>query len=416
MRHQLIALLALAGLGLSSAVPVLADTGLENCFSTAVPLTAEEQRLSGSVGPQLVQEGGFAPLVEDFRSALCATDSAAGAALAVAGAGEGLWRAAVDRAQGRRAGTGVLDELDDRPLYWARLQMSAALRQWAPVFEVDRDTLHRTLSHTSRGVRSMTAKPGTRTALISGFDPFGFEEDLRLSNPAGSAALRLDGQVIETKDGPVTVEAALFPVGWKDFDEGVVEAAFGPSLTSPGNRLSTMMTISQGAGFTVEQWAAGWRSGQDDNNDLAASGPIPAATGWAQDPSTLIETTLPREAMTTVHTGPRRVSLNKLYCYWPAGTAPGSADSDCRFDGQPPQPGDNGAMGSGGAFLSNESMFRANRLRLGLGAADVSGGHLHVPAVGVPGDPAVVTDEMTKTVRREIVDQTIALIGVAATV
>jgi hypothetical protein len=215
---------------------------------------------------------------------------------------------------------------------------------------------------------------------------------------------------IEVFDGASS--AALWAEAYGD---GIVEAAFGPGLSVSNQRPDVLMTISQGAGFTIERWAVGWRGGQPDNNDLGAAGPVPAATGWPQGQATLIETTLPVNRMMTLDTGPGEVYFNQFYCYWPVGTEPGGSDSECRDDGAPPQPGETGEMGSGGNFLSNESMFRANRLRLGLGATDVLGGHLHIPPGSLPADPSALAEEAADAERRGIVDQTVALVSAAAT-
>ncbi len=53
--------------------------------------------------------------------------------------------------------------------------------------------------------------------LLTGFDPFTLDRDIRISNPSGATALALDGTVIETADGPARVETAVFPVRWQDF-------------------------------------------------------------------------------------------------------------------------------------------------------------------------------------------------------
>ncbi|MDR7275683.1 hypothetical protein [Catenuloplanes atrovinosus] len=420
MRARLAAAVA-AGLCLSALPAVERASAGEpaGCFDSALPLTAEEQRLARGadpVGPRLVRAGGFAELVAEFRATLCATESMPAAGTAVTRAGQRLWQAAVDRAQGRAPGTGTLDELDDRPLYWARLQLSSAVRQWDPGFGVNRPQLLTALQHASRGVGATGPAPaGVPRALISGFDPFGFDGDLRLSNPSGAAALRLDGQIVDTADGPVAVEAVVFPVTWAGFDDGIVEAAFGPALSAPDRRPDVLMTISQGAGFTIERWAAGWRGGQPDNNGAGAEGPVPAAAGWPASTATLIETTLPVSRMLAAGTGPREVYYSRFYCYWPAGTAPGSGPTDCRDDGAPPLPGETGEMGSGGNFLSNESMFRANRLRIGLGATGVLGGHLHIPPGSGPADPDALSDPASDADRRAIVAQTTALLAAAAT-
>lgn len=381
---------------LTAGVPGAPARAADGCFDSAVPLSVEERRVTvATTGPDLIRAGGLDGLVAAFRTALCADGAGA-----VEPAGRGLWQAAVDRAQGRRA-AGTLDAYDDRPLYWARLQMSGVLRQ----SRVATPALLQTFDRASRGVD--TVVPGS-TALVSGFDPFGFFGDLRPSNPSGSAALQLDGRTLPTAAGPVTVQAVVFPVTWREFDGGIVEAAFGPALRDAPP--TTLMTISQGDGFAVEQWAAGWRGGFPDNADVSAPGPVPVAAGWPQAPATMIETTLPADRMAATSAD---VIVNPYYCVWPAGSAPGTGETLCRSDGSAPLPGETGAAGSGGTFLSNESMYRANRLRVGLGATGVRGGHLHISPVPSPAGEAL-SDQASVNDRRAITDLTIKLLGAAA--
>jgi hypothetical protein len=84
----------------------------------------------------------------------------------------------------------------------------------------------------------------------------------------------------------------------------------------------------------------------------------------------------------------------------------------CRSDA--PAPGEIAASGGGGNYLSNESMFRANRVRLGLGLTSVAGGHLHTPVLGQPADPAALTDPDFEARRQTIAAQVIALTSAAA--
>ena len=46
------------------------------------------------------------------------------------------------------------------------------------------------------------AAKGIKRVLVTGFDPFTLDRDIRISNPSGATALALDGTVIETADGP----------------------------------------------------------------------------------------------------------------------------------------------------------------------------------------------------------------------
>ena len=80
-----------------------------------------------------------------------------------------------------------------------------------------------------------------------------------------------------------------------------------------------------------------------------------------------------------------------------------------------PSPGSRAAAGTGGDYLSNESMYRSNRLRQGLHAWDVPGGHLHISALEYPADPTVLTDPAFEADRQAVVDQTVALVRAAAT-
>ena len=391
------------------------------CFDPAAPLSVEEQRLDDvlvtggpAVGPELVRLAGFDASVKSFTDRLCATRSTRAAQQLVALTGNDLWKAAVTRAQSTQP---AWDAYDDRPLYWARLHLTRALRQWTPRFTLgaaDRGKLLETVDRASRGVPDVRfpAQPGVRKIVVTGFDPFQLQgSSVRRGNPAGAAALQLDGKVFDTPQGKVVVQAAVLPVLWGAFDEGVVEAVYGTALkakTTP----DAFVTISQGrpGRFDVERWASRWRGGFPDNNDASARGPVPDAAGWPQPSTEFIETTLPFQKMIDAGTGPFTVQLNRSFCEWPVGSVPGTGTMSCRSD--EPTPGAAAASGGGGDYLSNESMYRANRVRTGLGATAVLGGHLHTPVLGQPVDPAALTDAAFEAQRRDIVNQAVALVGV----
>jgi hypothetical protein len=417
------------------ALPLLATAALADdgssaaagpCPDSSVALTVEEQRLTASpapgepaVGPELIRLGGFDPLVSGFVTRLCAVRTPAAARVLVAAGGTALWRTAVARAQGHRPGMGTLDRYDDRPLYWARLRMSAALRQWVPRFRLDpavRADLLTSLDHRSRGLDpAVPAVPGPRSIMVSGFDPFQLDgPGVRISNPSGAAALQLDGRILRTANGPVLVHAVTFPVVWDYFDTGIVEAAYGTALRDPRRRPGLVMTISQGrpGRFDIERWAGDWRGGEPDNNDAVACGPVPPAAGWPQPAGQFIETTLPVGPMLGTGGGAYPVEFNQTFCVWPDPASPGTGTAQCRSDA--PRPGEVAAQGSGGDYLSNESMYRANRVRLGLGATAVPGGHLHTPVLGVPDAPTTLTDTAFEARRRAIADQVVALATAAA--
>ena len=419
-------------LPLLSAVPmfvlpgVAAATPAPNCFDAAVPLTVEEQRLTATmpaggpaVGPELVRLAGLAPFVAEVRHDLCAARTPRRAERVVTQAGDRLWRTAVDRAQGRTPGLGTLDRFDDRPLYWARLQLSSAVRQWRPPFPLpasQRASLLAAFDRGSRGLDDARFPLGqARRVMVSGFDPFQLDgAGVRISNPAGASALQLDGRILDTPSGPAVVQAVNFPVVWGYFDAGIVEAAYGTALRDRARRPDVIMTISQGrpGRFDIERWAGAWRGGFPDNNDVPVTGGVPPAAGWPQPDVQFIETTLPYDRMLAAPAGAYPVNFNQAFCVWPDAAHPGTGTPVCRSDA--PAAGEIAASGGGGNYLSNESMFRSNRVRLGLGLTSVAGGHLHTPVLGQPSAPEALTDADFEARRQAIAAQVRTLTTAAA--
>lgn len=412
---------SLAAVPSSSAAPPRAD-----CYDDSLPTTVEESRLSVRTAPgqepasdQLLRAGGFDTFADRFDARLCRARSLAAATREAARHGRQLFRTAVDRAQGRRADLGTIDAYDDRPLYWAHLRATRALRQWSPAgVELDagqRAALVSAFVDNARGLTSTDFPRGkdVTRVLVSGFDPYTLETEPRRSNPSGVTALQLDGLRYETPSGTVAIEAVVLPVTWSGFDAGIVEEAFGPHLERGSReRVDLITTISQGSAFNIEQWAGRWRGGSPDNNNEGEPEVIPENADWPmpQPPPEFIETTLPHEAMVAAGTGPYPVQLNPRICEWDPATSP-----EARVCGDgPPTPGWRAFSGGGGNYLSNESQYRSNRVRIGLGALDVPGGHLHTPPQTYDADRTVLLSEDMRRVRHDIADQAVALVKAAA--
>jgi hypothetical protein len=395
--------------------------------SRPVALTVEESRLTEALtsggtpmAAEVLAASGFDVLVADLREPIVHAASLVDLTAAVREAGTQLWVAAVDRAQGRTS-RGDLDPYDDRPLYWARTTLSATLRQLdSPHLAVQHQRLGllHLLDRASRGITGglwPDARPGDLRVMVSGFDVFGLDDSLRHSNPSGAAALQLDGARLSTPHGDAVVRAVVLPVSYGDFDQGVVEDAYGPVLAPGDDRADLITTISMTSRgrMDVEKWAANARGGTPDNQRAQHFGPVARASHWPQpfDSPEWIETTLPYDAMIAAGTGPWPVVLKQGIREWPAGTFP----DPLSIVGAPdPSPSSTAAAGTGGDYLSNESMYRSNRLRQGLHAWDVPGGHLHNSALEYPGDPTLLTDAAFEADRRAVVDQTVALISAAA--
>jgi pyrrolidone-carboxylate peptidase len=430
--RPVVRLAAATAVGVSLAVlPGTAEahtaTSSAQCYDRSAPTTYEETRIETPALPggdrvpyKLVELGGFTGYTERFTRELCGVRSVKEAGKLLGTRGDELWRIAVDRAQGKRW-MGSIERYDDRPVYWSRLMATRDLRQWTPAFTLsaaDRASLIKTFEYASRGISStdFPERGGVTRVLVSGFDPYQLNGEIRRSNPSGASALQLDGQVYQVGDGKVYIQAVMLPVTWSAFNAGYVEDAFGPHLTRTSKeRADLIMTISQGgrAVMNIEQWAGAWRGGSPDNNNEGKPEVVPQATGWPQlDPNPeFIQTTLPYQKMIAAGTTPWPVALNRRICEWTDGTRPDPAKVSCHNNG--PSAGAQAQSGGGGNYLSNESMYRSNRLRIALGATDVPGGHLHVSSLVYPQDPLAIIDSAFASDRAQTIEQTIALVKAA---
>ncbi|NEY31174.1 pyroglutamyl peptidase [Streptomyces sp. PRKS01-65] len=393
--------------GLTAPVPAAAASP----GAAAAPSpTVEERRLYRAVPQEILRRSGFGRPAAAFARSLDRARSYAEARRTVLREGSALWRRAVDRAQGRGPAGGDLSRDDDRPLYWARLAMTRQVRTWEPEFGLtgaQRARLLDALERTSRGQADLRRPRGedVQRVLVTGFDPFTLDRDIRISNPSGAAALALDGTVIETADGPARVEAAVFPVRWQDFTDGTVERALRAHLPEA----DLFATVSQGrAGrFDIERTNGAWRGGFPDNDGVARTETVPVAgPGPAPQWTT---TTLPYREITAADTGPFPVYDNTAVTEIPAG----GGEPVVRPDG--PTPGSTARAGGGGDYLSNEIAYRATLLRDRLGLRrTLPGGHVHTPVLQFgAGNTSEVTDPEFVRNRLAIVAQVRAIVTVA---
>ncbi|MEU0585959.1 pyroglutamyl peptidase [Streptomyces sp. NPDC006132] len=373
--------------------------------------TVEEQRLDRAAPQEILRRSGFDAVAPRLARALDAARSYGEARRAVTREGSQLWRRAVDRAQGRGPAGGDLSRDDDRPLYWARLGMTREVRTWEPEFGLSdgqRAALLDELERTSRGqdaIRYPHAR-GLKRILLTGFDPFTLDRDIRISNPSGATALALDGTVVETADGPARIETAVFPVRWRDFTDGAVERALRPHLP----KVDLFTTVSQGrvGRFDIERTNGAWRGGFGDNENIGRTGTIPVTDPASQPQWTT--TTLPYRAIVAADTGRFPVYDNTSVAEIPAG----DSEPVVRPDG--PTPGSSARQGGGGDYLSNEIAYRATLLRDRLGLRDVlPGGHVHTPVLQFgAGNTTEVTDPEFVKNRLDIIAQVRTILRVAA--
>jgi pyrrolidone-carboxylate peptidase len=404
-------LLAAALLGLAGTlVPTVTAAATPTCADPSVPLTVEEQRLAQPKPQEVLQRSGFDRFERLFTPSLCALPSARVATVAVKAQGRALWAAAVARAQGRLP-AGTLPVTDDRPLYWARLQLTKSLRQWTPRFPLSADARARlvdTLEQSSRGQDSITYPGHTPRILVSGFDPFQLDQDIRRSNPSGATALALDGTVIDTPAGRARIETAMFPVLWDPFAAGVVERTFVPVLP----HVDMFTTVSQGrvGRFDVERYNGRWRGGFPDNDNVSRTGviPIPPGVPTVTPAPEFVPTTLPYAAIVAAQTGRFPVFDHTSVTEIPAGqTTPVVSPNG-------PTPGSVARQGGGGDYLSNEIAYRVTLLRDALGLR-IPGGHVHTPVLEFgAGNTTELTDPTFEANQLDIINQVRAILTVAA--
>ena len=283
------------------------------------------------------------------------------------GDGARLWQCAVADLQSGHC--------DDRPLYWARLKL---LRQQR---EAGRDTA--SAERAARGFHGAFPAdvPPESRALLTGFDPFHLDRHITQSNPAGLAALALDGAIL----GGMRIRTAILPVRFADFDDRLVEAL----LTQPfEDGLGLCLTISMGRdAFDLERFPGRRRSVETPDNRNVATGASPTRplVPAGLDGPEFLEFSLPAAAMTRVD-GRWPVRDNRAVFSLERGAL--RAGSLAELDA------DTAVAGSGGGYLSNEIAYRALRLRDRLGVS-FPVGHLHTPRI----------DGYDQALEREVVDQ-----------
>ncbi|MGW1053647.1 pyroglutamyl peptidase [Streptomyces sp. NPDC002521] len=410
----------LASTPLAATSPASASDRPGCTFSPSVHGTTEEQRLSHPIPQQLLRDSGLQKAVADFSRSLCATRSVGQARTVTRDHGHRLWKAAVRRAQqytAHKPAAGTLSNDDDRPLYWARLSMTLALRQWNPAFTVSsaqRGALLELLESTSRGQDTISfgKDTGVKRILLTGFDPFDLDWDSRTSNPSGAVALALDGVTVQTPSGPARIETAVFPVRWQDFADGTVERTLAAHFRPGPQQVDMFATVSQGQPdrFDIERWNGAWRGGYQDNDNLSSTGtiPIPAGLPTVHPQPQWTHTTLPYQAIVQAATGRFPVYDHTQVTEIPAG----GTKPVVRPNG--PTPGSVARGGGGGDYLSNEIAYRATLLRDALDP-HIPGGHIHTPVLEFgAGNSTDLNDPTFLRNRGDIVAQTRAIVTAAA--
>ncbi|MFT5758022.1 MAG: pyrrolidone-carboxylate peptidase [Alteromonadaceae bacterium] len=271
------------------------------------------------------------------------------------------------------------NSFDDRPLYWARLQMFTALKQSAAFIEllpIQQDQLLWRLELYSRGQSDVTFnKKTTRKILITGFDPFFLDRNIDQSNPSGVAALALDGLVISNGELSAQIETLMIPVRFADFDQGMIEELLTPYFKDKS--VDMIITISMGReNFDLERFPSLRRSAKAPDNLNVFTGAtaelplIPLLKGKPLTGAEFVEFSLPFQEMMTAK-GQYKINYNGNVSTL---TASFSAKSLEQLDKEI------SVQGSGGGYLSNEISYRSIVLRNTYNPI-LPVGHIHTPRI-----------------------------------
>ncbi|USD38048.1 hypothetical protein [Ferrimonas sp. SCSIO 43195] len=353
----------------------LLTTLLTLCTSlplSALPLDVEEQRVA-DVAQQLPQL--LTPLATSLDTGVVQHRSSrneASLSQAAADSGQRLWRQAVTLVQS--------GHMDDRPLYWSRLQLRRDLKQQAPAFRASDAQTQAAIDgfeRSSRGFGDIHFDDDAEVKiLVTGFDPFFLDRHLNQSNPSGLAALALDGRTLTLNGRKAQIQTAMIPVRFEDFDQGMIESLLTPYLRHP--HVDMVATVSMGRDdFDLERFPGRNRSAAAPGNRNVLTG----ATKEAPLPPRLldqplngpefVEFSLPVSAMQKAD-GPWAINDNRHIATLEKGQW--QPDSLAQLDGQ------TSVSGSGGGYLSNEISYRAVLLANQLGSP-TRVGHIHTPRI-----------------------------------
>lgn len=272
-------------------------------------------------------------------------------------------------------------DLDDRPLYWSRLQMTKALRTskgFVKLFPNQQQKLLSTFELLSRGQADVKFdKRAEKKILLTGFDPFFLDRHIDQSNPSGVVALSLDDIVLSIDGKTAEVEVLIVPVRFADFDQGMIEELLSPYIAN--KNVDMVVTVSMGReNFDLERYPALRRSAKAPDNLNIYTGAskqtplVPLLKSEVLNGPEFVEFSLPVTAMKK-GAGKYKVNDNRQVSTL-AKSERFSAQSLAEIINQ------TSVSGSGGGYLSNEISYRSIVLRNKYNPS-LPVGHIHTPRI-----------------------------------
>lgn len=340
--------------------------------AAASELNAEVQRIPKAKTEIPTVTEAFNDIINNSAEAWHKSSSFINAKNIVQQAGEALWHKAKTKVQTQL-------DYDDRPLYWARLQLQNIVLAEQPGFSMtpsEQATLLQLLEQSSRGRTDLDFTQATdKRILLTGFDPFLLDRNINQSNPSGVAALLLDGMVIEHQGIRAEINTVMVPVRFPDFDKGFVETLLAPYYVN--NSVDMVVTVSMGrTNFDLERFPGKRRSAlaPDNLNIMSGGNPdsplIPKLGANLLPGAEFVEFSLPVKQMKSAK-GAYKINDNHKVTTLNKSFKPINLHQ---------LNGEIAVSGSGGGYLSNEISYRSIRLQRQL-KSNIPTGHIHTPRI-----------------------------------
>ena len=336
-------------------------------------LTIEEQRIERALESIPNVSTRLKPRVDAFTEQLTKASNYTVLTQLTTRHGSGLWRDA-------KQAFNQLNDYDDRPLYWARLQMSKALRSskaFVNLLASQQQKLLWTLELQSRGQADIAFDKKTdKKILLTGFDPFFLDRHIDQSNPSGVVALSLDDLVLSINGKTAEIEVLIVPVRFRDFDQGMIEELLTPYIQDQS--VDMVLTVSMGReNFDLERYPALRRSAKAPDNLNVLTGAtktnplVPKLKSSTLLGPEFVEFSLPITAMQKGE-GNYLVNDNRKVSTLSGGEFNAQALANIVKQ--------TSVSGSGGGYLSNEISYRSIVLRDSFNPT-LPVGHIHTPRI-----------------------------------
>lgn len=268
---------------------------------------------------------------------------------------------------------------DDRPLYWARLKMAKAIKSTKAYQESLPDQQSKLMWQFELYSRGQTDvkfdKKTDKKILITGFDPFFLDRNIKQSNPSGVSSIIFDDLVISADGISAEIETLILPVRYEDFDQGMVEELLTPYYRS--GAVDMIITVSMGRNsFDLERFPGLRRSADAPDNLNIKTGAnkrtplVPLLANKPLNGAEFLEFTLPVDQMLNAR-GLFPVKDNRIVSTL---TKTFQASSLAELNEEV------SVQGSGGGYLSNEVSYRSLLLR-DLNSPVLPVGHVHTPSI-----------------------------------